>query len=52
MIEKSTEPFIGDFLCNKVYVVCKKEEQGLFETLLQSEKVEFVDNVPATSPFS
>lgn len=43
MIEKTLFNFVGDYMCNKVYLVCKKEEQALFEALLHSNKIEYVE---------
>lgn len=39
VIEKAVEPFVSDFLCGKVIVVCKKEEQPMFEALLPYAKI-------------
>ena len=39
VIEKAAEPFIADYLCSKVIIVCKKEEQPMFEAFLPYSKV-------------
>ncbi len=43
VIEKAVEPFVGDFLCGKVIVVCKKVEQPMFEALLPYGKIEYAE---------
>lgn len=42
VIEAAVEPFVSDYLCNKVIVVCNKDEQELCEALLGYSKVIFV----------
>lgn len=43
VIEKTAEPFIADYLCGKVIIVCKEEERPMFEAFLPYDKVIYVN---------
>lgn len=43
VIESAVEPFVSDYLCNQVIVVCQPEERVFFTSLLPFEKVKYAD---------